>query len=68
MMAKKLARRLSAWRLDKANGWVAGVCAGLAAAWRLDPALVRVALVVAALFAPTLIIAVYLVAWVVLDG
>lgn len=68
MMARKFARRLSAWRLDKANGWLAGVCAGLAGALRLDPALVRVAFVVAALFAPTPVIAVYLIAWVVLDG
>ena len=67
-MAKKLTRWLSAWRLDKTNGWVAGICAGLAAALRLDPAWVRVAFVVAALFATTPVIAVYLIAWVVLDG
>lgn len=68
MMARKLARRLPAWRLDKANGWLAGVCAGLAGALRLAPTLARVAFVVAVLFTPTPVIAIYLVAWAVLDS
>lgn len=68
MMAGKFLRRLSAWRLDKANGWIAGVCAGLARAVRLAPATVRVAFIAVALFAPTFAVAVYLIAWVALHG
>ena len=53
--------------LDKNNGWVFGVCAGLAHYWRTDPAIVRVAVIVTGLFFPKIVIASYLVAWLVLD-
>ena len=53
--------------LDKKNGWIAGVCAGIAHRMRIDPAIVRVAVIVSGLFLPKLVIAAYLVAWLVLD-
>ena len=53
--------------LDKRNGWIAGVCAGIANRLRLDPAVVRVAVIVTGLFLPKLVIAAYLIAWLVLD-
>ena len=60
----RLKRRI---QLDKENGWVFGVCAGLANAWRLDPVFVRVGVIVAGLFYPKVVIAAYLVAWLFLD-
>ena len=53
--------------LDKDNAWVFGVCAGLAGYLSLDTAIVRVVGIVAALFFPKVMIAAYLVAWLVLD-
>lgn len=54
-------------RLDSREGWIAGVCAGIANFLRTDAAFVRVAVVICALFFPKLTIAAYLVAWLVLD-
>ena len=54
-------------QLDKDNGWVFGVCAGLANHWRLDPAIVRVGVLVTGLFLPKIVIASYLIAWLMLD-
>lgn len=53
--------------LDKRNAWIAGVCAGIAHRLRIDPAIVRVAVIVTGLFLPKLVIAAYLIAWLVLD-
>ena len=53
--------------LDKRNGWIAGVCAGIARRLRVDPAIVRVAVIVTGLFLPKLVIAAYLIGWLVLD-
>jgi phage shock protein C len=53
--------------LDSKEGWIAGVCAGLANYLATDPAFVRVTVVISALFFPKLTIAAYLVAWLVLD-
>jgi len=53
--------------LDKRNGWIAGVCAGIARRMRIDTAFVRVAAIISALFLPKLTIAAYLIAWLVLD-
>ena len=61
---QRLRRR---FHLDRRNGWIAGVCAGIAGTLRTDPAFVRVGFVVAALFLPKVTIAVYLVAWILLD-
>jgi len=53
--------------LDKGNGWIAGVCAGLARYLGTDPAFLRVGAVVAGLYFPKILIAAYLVAWVICD-
>ncbi|MEQ8859808.1 MAG: PspC domain-containing protein [Pseudomonadales bacterium] len=53
--------------LDRRNGWIAGVCAGIAASLRTDPAFLRVGFVLAGLFVPKLAIGLYLVAWILLD-
>ncbi len=53
--------------LDSRNGWIAGVCAGLANFLNTDPAFVRVAVAVCGLFFPKITAAAYLVAWIVLD-
>jgi signal transduction histidine kinase len=54
-------------RRDPAHGWVAGVCAGLAAELGVDALVVRVAFVAAAL-AGGLGVAVYALAWVLLPA
>jgi phage shock protein PspC (stress-responsive transcriptional regulator) len=67
-MSDDLYTRLrSKFRLDKDRGWIFGLCAGLANCWHTDPAFVRVGVTVAALFFPKLVIASYLVAWLLLD-
>lgn len=53
--------------LDKENAWILGVCAGVANTLKTDPAIVRVATTVAGLFFPKVVIALYLVAWLVMD-
>mgnify|MGYP003572559955 CR=1 FL=1 len=53
--------------LDSRQGWIAGVCAGIANYLKTDPAFVRVAVAICALFMPKVTIAAYLVAWLVLD-
>ncbi len=67
MTANHFHRLRRSLRLDKENGWLAGVCAGFAKALGTDPALVRVGVIVTALFFPKLTIAAYLIAWAVLD-
>jgi phage shock protein C len=53
--------------LDSREGWIAGVCAGLARYLHTDPAFVRVAVIISGLFMPKITVAAYLVAWLVLD-
>ena len=62
--SKRTRRRIE---LDKDNGWLFGVCAGLANYLRLDPAIVRVGVLVTGLFLPKIVIASYLIAWLLLD-
>ncbi len=57
----------SSIKLDSRNGWLAGVCAGFASYFATDPAIIRVGVLVAALFFPKLVIAGYLIAWLLLD-
>ena len=66
-MAKLVNRLRDTVHLDRDNAWLFGVCAGLANYWGTDPAIVRVATVVGGLFITKLTIAVYLVAWLILD-
>lgn len=61
---ERLRRR---FHLDRKNGWIAGVCAGIADTVRTDPAFLRVGFIVSGLFLPKVTIAVYLVAWILLD-
>ena len=51
--------------LGDSKGWLCGVCAGIANRWNIEVAIVRIVVVIAALFAPAVTIAVYLVAWLV---
>ena len=67
MANSNMDRIRSRLQLDKKNGWIAGVCAGIANYLDTDPAFVRVAVIVTALFLPKIVIAAYLVAWLVLD-
>ena len=60
----RLRRRIT---LDSREGWIAGVCAGVARYLNTDPAFVRVAVIISALFMPKLTVAAYLIAWLVLD-
>ncbi len=53
--------------LDRDNGWIGGVCAGLARTLNTDPAIVRVATVVTGLFLTKIVVAVYLISWLLLD-
>jgi len=55
-------------QLDKDNGWIFGVCAGISNYWGLDATFLRVGVVVTALFIPKVVIASYLIAWLVLDN
>ena len=67
-MANSTMNRIrSGLHLDKKTGWIAGVCAGLANYFDTDPAFVRVGVIVTALFLPKIVIATYLVAWLLLD-
>jgi signal transduction histidine kinase len=59
--------RLGALRRDRSNGWIGGVCAGIARRYGVDPALVRLAFVVATA-AAGFGVAVYLVAWLVIPA
>ena len=53
--------------LDYDRRWIGGVCAGCANYFDIDPAFVRVGTVVTGLFFPKVVIATYLIAWLVLD-
>ena len=66
-MSERYERPRARWTLDDRDGWIGGVCAGLAVYLKTDPAFVRVATIVSALFFPKLVVAAYLIAWVVLD-
>jgi phage shock protein PspC (stress-responsive transcriptional regulator) len=51
-MASSMSRIRDHIRLDSREGWIAGVCAGIANFLRTDAAFVRVAVVICALFFP----------------
>ena len=51
---------------DRKEGWIAGVCAGVARYLNIDPSIIRVALVVGAIFAWKVVLAAYIVAWILL--
>ena len=62
-----MSRVRSRFRLDKDNGWIFGVCAGLANYLHTDPVYVRVGALIAAVFFTKTVIAAYLVLWLLLD-
>ena len=49
------------------RGWIGGVCAGLANFIHVDPTFVRLGVLVAAIFFPKIVIASYIIAWLLLD-
>lgn len=53
---------------DTHNGWLGGVCAGLGRAFNIDPRFLRAGVVIAAVFYPKLVIAAYLVSWILLPA
>ena len=53
--------------LDSQRAWLGGVCAGLARYLDLDEPIVRVAVVISALFIPKIMVSAYLITWLVLD-
>ena len=53
--------------LDDDRRWIGGVCAGVASYCGIDPALVRVGTVVTGLIFPKIVIATYLIGWLILD-
>ena len=67
MTNSTLNRIRSRVHLDHNNGWIGGVCAGLANYFDTDPAFVRVGTIVTGLFLAKFVIAIYLVAWLLLE-
>ena len=53
--------------LDRRNGLVFGVCAGLARWLDVDPMWVRIGAVTAAVFVTKVAVALYVIGWLVLD-
>ena len=54
--------------LDKENGMIAGVCAGIADHFGLDRWLVRIITITLLIFTNSLVIFIYILAWIVLDN
>ena len=67
MASDYLGRVRRSIHLDSEQGWIFGVCAGLARYFKTDAAIVRVAFVVTGLFFPKIVAASYLVLWLILD-
>ena len=53
--------------LDKENGMIAGVCAGIADYFGLDSWLVRIITITLLVFTNSLVIFIYILAWIVFD-
>lgn len=67
MSGPALQRLRDRFHRDPKNGWLGGICAGVAEALGTDPTFLRVGFVVSGIFLPKITIAVYLVAWILLD-
>jgi phage shock protein PspC (stress-responsive transcriptional regulator) len=50
-------------RFDRRSGWLGGICAGIGRYFNVDAIYVRIAVVVAAVFFPKIVIAAYIIAW-----
>lgn len=53
-------------RFVRADGWLGGICAGIARYFSIPALFVRLAVVLAALFFPKIVIAAYIIAWILL--
>lgn len=53
---------------DVHNGWLGGVCAGLARTLDIDPKFLRAGVVLVAVLSPKIVVAAYLVAWILLPA
>ena len=53
---------------DRENGWLGGVCAGFARTCSIDARFLRAGVVIAAVFLPKIVIAAYLVAWILMPS
>lgn len=51
---------------DTLNGWLGGVCAGFGRTLNIDPKFLRAGLVILAILSWKIVIAAYLVAWILL--
>lgn len=61
----RIRRRLAR---DTHNGWLGGVCAGFGRSLNIDPKFLRAGLVILAVLSPKVVIAAYLVAWILLPA
>ena len=53
---------------DTHNGWLGGVCAGFGRTLSIDPKFLRAGLVILAVLSPKIVVAAYLVAWILLPA
>ena len=53
-------------RFDRRDGWLGGICVGIGRYLGIDAIFVRIAVVVAAVFFPKVVIASYIIAWILL--
>ena len=53
---------------DTHNGWLGGVCAGFGRTLNIDPKFLRAGLVILAVLSPKIVIAAYVVAWILLPA
>lgn len=53
---------------DTQNGWLGGVCAGFGRTLNIDPKFLRAGLVILAVLSPKIVIAAYVVAWILLPA
>lgn len=53
---------------DTHNGWLGGVCAGLGRTLNIDPKFLRAGLVILAILSWKIVIAAYVVAWILLPA
>ena len=51
---------------DRENGWIGGVCAGIARYFNIDAAFARLAMLVLCIFAWKIALAIYFAAWLLL--
>ncbi len=65
-MSNALERIRTSLARDRKDGWIGGVCAGIARNFRIDPGFVRVGMVVAAVFSWKIVLAAYVIAWILL--